>query len=75
MHLCDELVRDGRGAGDAVADLDREWDLAENLAHARESLAELGRVSEERGPGALVEDEVDRAATVNVFEPPSVSSV
>lgn len=50
----------------SVADLDGERNLSENLRHADEGLAELGSVLKERRTSALVEDEVDGAATVNV---------
>lgn len=63
-----ELVRRRLRVGDTGTDLDCERDLAKDLRHADERLSELSSVSEESGSGALVEDEVDRAAAVDVCE-------
>lgn len=52
--------------GDAGTDLDREWHFAEDLRHADKRFAEFGSMCEERGTGTFVEDEVDRAAAVDV---------
>lgn len=58
----DELVRRVLAVADAGPQLDRQRDLAEHPRHADEALAELAGVLEQGGAGALVDDQVNRAA-------------
>mgnify|MGYP001559814396 FL=1 len=59
-------MRDRRRVYDAAPNLDGQGDLAEDLAHPNERLAQLGSVLKKSRAGSLVEHEVDGAAAVDV---------
>lgn len=66
LKVRNELVRDWLVLADARPDLDRQRNLAENLGHSDETLSEFARSRHHGRASTLVEDEVDRAAAIDV---------